>query len=161
MDATPDCTDSCSPRKRMPSFRRDAVASLAQFRRWDFPGTSSCRIAKRLHMPPRTLAHRVRRHRGRDGKLQALTVLHNYALQRHDGTTAAERFYGDRPRDLFAWLLAPFPRRLGRANRATPPDHRALHLPSLAPLPDAHTPGVPAIPTTVANQPTHPNQGDR
>lgn len=38
-------------------------------------------------------------------KLQALTVLHNYLIRRSDGTTAAERFYGTVPRDLFAWLL--------------------------------------------------------
>jgi hypothetical protein len=38
-------------------------------------------------------------------KLQALTVLHNYAVQRRDGSTAAGRFYGGTPRDLFGWLL--------------------------------------------------------
>ncbi|MEI7903238.1 MAG: DUF6399 domain-containing protein [bacterium] len=38
-------------------------------------------------------------------KLRALTVLHNYLVRRADGTTAAERFYGAAPRDLFAWLL--------------------------------------------------------
>jgi hypothetical protein len=38
-------------------------------------------------------------------KLQALTVLHNYAVQRADDSTAASRFYGGTPRDLFGWLL--------------------------------------------------------
>ena len=38
-------------------------------------------------------------------KLQALTVLHNYAVSRQDGSTAASRFYGVAPRDLFDWLL--------------------------------------------------------
>lgn len=38
-------------------------------------------------------------------KLHALTVLHNYAVQRKDGSTAAKRFYGAAPRDLFSWLL--------------------------------------------------------
>jgi hypothetical protein len=38
-------------------------------------------------------------------KLRALTVLHNYAVHREDGSTAASRFYGARPRDLFGWLL--------------------------------------------------------
>jgi hypothetical protein len=37
-------------------------------------------------------------------KLQALTVLHNYAVQRADGSTAASRFYGGKPQDLFGWL---------------------------------------------------------
>jgi hypothetical protein len=38
-------------------------------------------------------------------KLQALTVLHNYAVRRADGSTAASRFYGAQPQDLFGWLL--------------------------------------------------------
>lgn len=38
-------------------------------------------------------------------KLAGLTVVHNYFARRPDGTTAAERFFGSPPRDLFAWLL--------------------------------------------------------
>jgi hypothetical protein len=38
-------------------------------------------------------------------KLQALTVLHNYLVQRPDGSTAASRFYAQAPRDAFGWLL--------------------------------------------------------
>ena len=37
--------------------------------------------------------------------LRVLTVLHNYFIRRADGTTAAERFFEQRPRDLFEWLL--------------------------------------------------------
>lgn len=37
--------------------------------------------------------------------LRVLTVLHNYFIKRADGTTAAERFFGQKPRDLFEWLL--------------------------------------------------------
>lgn len=44
-------------------------------------------------------------HQLRKRKLKALTVLHNYFVRRADGSTAAERFYGTAPRDLFAWLL--------------------------------------------------------
>jgi hypothetical protein len=43
------------------------------------------------------------------GKLQALRVIHNYVIRRSDGTTAAERFFGHKPRDLFAWLLEQLP----------------------------------------------------
>jgi len=43
------------------------------------------------------------------GRLKALTVIHNYQTQRADGTTAAERFFGKKPRDLFAWLLERLP----------------------------------------------------
>jgi hypothetical protein len=38
-------------------------------------------------------------------KLRTLTVLHNYFVRRPDGTTAAERFYDQPPRDPFTWLL--------------------------------------------------------
>jgi hypothetical protein len=43
------------------------------------------------------------------GKLKALTVLHNYFIERADGTTAAQRFFGQKPVDLFEWLLERFP----------------------------------------------------
>ena len=38
-------------------------------------------------------------------RLEALTAVHNYFIQRSDGTTAAERFFGNQPADLFTWLL--------------------------------------------------------
>jgi hypothetical protein len=44
-------------------------------------------------------------HRLSNGKLVALTVVHNYYLTRRDRTTAAERFFGAKPRDLFGWLV--------------------------------------------------------
>jgi hypothetical protein len=53
------------------------------------------------------------RHHGKHGlsqkTLTVLTVLHNYWIVREDGTTAAERFFGRKPDDLFQWLLARFP----------------------------------------------------
>jgi len=42
-------------------------------------------------------------------KLEALTVIHNFAAERTDGTTAAERFFGSKPRNLFDWLLSQLP----------------------------------------------------
>jgi hypothetical protein len=44
-------------------------------------------------------------HRLSDRKLNALKVVHNFYLQREDGTTAAERFFDTPPGDLFAYLL--------------------------------------------------------
>lgn len=44
-------------------------------------------------------------HRLPDRKLIALTVVHNYVKVRPDGTTAAERFFGQPPRNVFEWLL--------------------------------------------------------
>lgn len=42
-------------------------------------------------------------------RLKALTVVHNYVVRREDGTTAAERFFGAKQRDAFAWLLRRLP----------------------------------------------------
>ncbi len=44
-------------------------------------------------------------HRLNDRKLTALTGVHNYFVKRADETTAAERFFGAKPPDLFQWLL--------------------------------------------------------
>lgn len=53
-------------------------------------------------------------------KLGAIRVLHNYLIERRDGTTAAERFFGQRPRSLVPWLLArlPLPARPRRRDNA-------------------------------------------
>jgi hypothetical protein len=42
-------------------------------------------------------------------RLKALTVIHNYLVKRPDGTTAAQRFFGQKHKDLFAWLLERMP----------------------------------------------------
>ncbi len=44
-------------------------------------------------------------HRLSDQKLNALKVVHNFHLRRRDGTTAAERFFGKAPKELFSYLL--------------------------------------------------------
>ena len=42
-------------------------------------------------------------------RLKALTVIHNYVVKRPDGTTAAERFFGQKHKDVFSWLLERMP----------------------------------------------------
>jgi Family of unknown function (DUF6399) len=42
-------------------------------------------------------------------RLKALTVIHNYMVKRPDGTTAAERFFGQKHKDVFSWLLERMP----------------------------------------------------
>jgi Family of unknown function (DUF6399) len=42
-------------------------------------------------------------------RLKALTAVHNYVVKRQDGTTAAERFFGQKHRDAFTWLLQRMP----------------------------------------------------
>lgn len=60
-------------------------------------------------------------HRLTPRKLAALRVLHNFLVERPDGTTAAERFFGARPRPLFDWLLSRvrLPARPRHGKRAT------------------------------------------
>jgi Family of unknown function (DUF6399) len=41
----------------------------------------------------------------RPRKRECLTAIHNFFLTREDGTTAAERFFGQKPRSLFAAVL--------------------------------------------------------
>jgi len=58
-------------------------------------------------------------HNGRgltESRLKALTVIHNYGIKRHDGTTAAMRLFNTDLPDLFSWLLdemgaLPLPRK--------------------------------------------------
>ena len=56
--------------------------------------------------------------------LKALTVLHNYVIVRPDGTTAAERFFGRKPGDLFEHLVVvmPLPARPRQRTRRPPTD---------------------------------------
>jgi hypothetical protein len=42
-------------------------------------------------------------------KLKALTVVHNYMVKRADGTTAAERFFDLKHKEVFSWLLERMP----------------------------------------------------
>jgi hypothetical protein len=44
-------------------------------------------------------------HRLSNRKLSALTAVSNFYIKRRDGTTSAERFFGTKPKDLFALLL--------------------------------------------------------
>src|SRR5262249_13937994 len=45
-------------------------------------------------------------HLDRPRKRACLTAMHNFFLTRSDGTTAAERFFGQKPRSMFAAILA-------------------------------------------------------
>ena len=44
-------------------------------------------------------------HRLGKNHLKALTIIHNYYIKRRDGTTAAERFFEARHKDLFEFLI--------------------------------------------------------
>jgi hypothetical protein len=62
-----------------------------------------------------------------DSKLCVLTTLHNYFIRRPDGTTAAQRFFGAPPADLFLTLCQRMPLPARPRKR-----HKAPVAPSLA-----------------------------
>jgi hypothetical protein len=56
-------------------------------------------------------------------RLRALTVIHNYGLKRHDGTTAAKRFFNQDFPDLFLWIvgeMGELPLHRNRTKRDSP-----------------------------------------
>jgi len=57
-------------------------------------------------------------------RLQALTAVHNFVVRRDDGTTAAERFFGSKPRDVLAWLLERLPELPRPVKKATKAEDR-------------------------------------
>ena len=89
----------------LPEEEQRAVQHVAQECAGLFSRSSSCvegrngRLSLHHHGQGRLSAR----------KLRALTVLHNYGVKRTDGTTAAERFFGVKHRDLFSWLLERMP----------------------------------------------------
>lgn len=57
--------------------------------------------------------------------LNVLTIIHNFDLKRHDGTTAAQRLFGHDFPDVFEWMLAqvgdlPMPRRSAKTQQPKP-----------------------------------------
>lgn len=48
-------------------------------------------------------------HHLNQNRLSALTCIANFSVKRPDGTTAAERFFGKKPTDLFSFLLSNLP----------------------------------------------------
>ena len=86
---------------RLPAEDRARIERVAEAAADLFQRSSSCVEGRNGQL---ALRHHSL-HRLSDGKLLALTVMHNYYLRRSDGTTAAERFFGSKPRDLFGWLV--------------------------------------------------------
>jgi hypothetical protein len=71
-------------------------------------------------------------HRLSQRKLAALTTVHNYFIQRQDGTTAAERFFGAKPKELFEWILERVALPGWSAPKRAQPPRREYLAPALA-----------------------------
>jgi hypothetical protein len=84
---------------------RQDVAAVAQASAGLFQRSSSCVEGRNGRLSLQQHGHS----RVSERRLQALTVIHNYLVQRADGTTAAQRFFGQKHQDVFAWLLERLP----------------------------------------------------
>jgi hypothetical protein len=86
---------------KLPAEDRAKVERVAEQAADLFQRSSSCVEGRNGQL---SLRHHSL-HRLSNSKLGGLTVVHNYYLTRRDGTTAAERFFGIKPRDLFGGLV--------------------------------------------------------
>jgi Family of unknown function (DUF6399) len=107
----------------LPEATRSRAWALAQQCADLFQRSSSCVEGRNGQLSLRH--HHL--HQISTGRLQALTVIHNYVLQRADGTTAAERLFGVRPNDLFTTLCLrlPWPARPRKRRRSPAPPSAA------------------------------------
>jgi hypothetical protein len=78
-----------------------SIESVAQECAQLFQRSSSCVEGRNGQLA----LHHHRLHRISGRKLAALTTVHNYSMKRGDDSTAAERFFGAKPRNLFEWVL--------------------------------------------------------
>jgi hypothetical protein len=89
----------------LPEEERGRVGQVARETAGLFSRSSSCVEGRNGRLSLQHHGHsRVSQRR-----LVALTVIHNYLVERCDGTTAAVRFFGQKPRNLFDWLLERLP----------------------------------------------------
>ena len=70
-----------------------------------FQRSSSCVEGRNAQLS----LHHHGMHRLSNRKMKGLTVIHNFYLKRRDGTTAAERFFENKPINMFEWLVENMP----------------------------------------------------
>ena len=99
---------------RTPLFEPDGVLSPLSTKAQDYLCDEAKRLAAVFQRSSSNVEGRndylsLRSHqlRGLDlpRKRQCFTAIHNFFLTRPDGTTAAERFFGQKPRSMFAAIL--------------------------------------------------------
>jgi hypothetical protein len=89
----------------LPEEARKEVERVAQHGAGLFQRSSSCVEGRNGRLSLQHHGHS----RVSERRLKALTVVHNYMVKRPDGTTAAERFFGQKHKDVFSWLLERMP----------------------------------------------------
>jgi|TARA_B110001454_G_C12700536_1_gene426359 uncharacterized protein YqkB len=90
---------------KLSDVERERVTCVAKECAGVFQRSSSCVEGRNGQL---SLWHHGR-HSLSKRKLQALTTIHNYFTLRCDGTTAAERFFAAKPRDMYDYLLKHMP----------------------------------------------------
>lgn len=90
---------------RLPEEVRLEVEEVARASAGLFQRSSSCVEGRNGRLSLQHHGHS----RVSERRLKALTVIHNYMVNRADGTTAAERFFGQKHKDVFSWLLDRMP----------------------------------------------------
>ena len=118
---------SDSPLQHVDAERRREIEIVAAECADLFQRSSSCVEGRNGQLA----LHHHGKHRLSNRKLAVLTAVHNYFIRRPDGTTAAERFFGQPPAPMFAYLLTaidPPP----RPARKRPPPSRVAYLEPMA-----------------------------
>jgi hypothetical protein len=90
-----------SPLQRIDAELRTTIEIVAAECADLFQRSSSCVEGRNGQLA----LHHHGKHRLSNRKLAVLTAMHNYFIRRPDGTTAAERFFGQPPMLMFAYLL--------------------------------------------------------
>jgi hypothetical protein len=90
---------------RLSEEERKEVEEVARESAGLFQRSSSCVEGRNGRLSLQKHGHS----RVSERRLKALTVIHNYVVKRADGTTAAERFFGQKHKDVFSWLLERMP----------------------------------------------------
>jgi Family of unknown function (DUF6399) len=85
----------------LPQSQRDQMKNIAKQCAQLFQRSSSCVEGRNGYL---ALRHHSS-HQLSDRKLGTLTIIHNYFIKRPDGTTPAERFFEQKPENLFQFLL--------------------------------------------------------
>ncbi len=89
----------------LPEEERKEVQEVARQIAGLFQRSSSCVEGRNGRLSLQHHGHS----RVSERRLKALTVIHNYMVKRSDGTTAAERLFGQQHKDVFPWLLERMP----------------------------------------------------
>jgi hypothetical protein len=91
--------------KNLNDKEQEQLTNIAKDCAQVFQRSSSCLEGRNGYL---SLRHHGLHHIS-DRKLNALTVIHNYFIERPDGSIAAERFFEKRPRSLFKYLRNKMP----------------------------------------------------